>query len=106
MARLRDDYPEFVKRGAEVIAIGPDNAAAFQRYWESEKIPFIGLPNPDKTVLNLYRQPFKYLKLGRLPLNCVLDVEGRARYFHYGSSMRDIPDDDILLDVIDKLKQP
>ena len=30
MAQLRHDYPEFVRRQAEVIAIGPEDPAAFK----------------------------------------------------------------------------
>ncbi len=32
MAQLRQDYNQFVKRDAEVIAIGPEDAASFSRH--------------------------------------------------------------------------
>jgi peroxiredoxin Q/BCP len=43
------------------------------------------------------------MKLGRMPLVCVVDENGRIRYAHYGASMSDIPDNETLFHVIDEL---
>ncbi len=83
--------------------MGPNDAKAFQRYWENERIPFIGLPDPEHSVARLYRQEVNLFKLGRMPLNCVVDVKGYVRYAHYGASMRDIPSNQELFRVIDTL---
>ena len=104
MARLRDGYAEFVKRGAEILAVGPNDTATFKRYWRDERIPFVGLPDPDHEVSKMYRQEVNLFKLGRMPLNCIIDAKGYVRFAHYGSSMRDIPSNDELLHVIDQLK--
>ena len=101
---MRDEYDQFASRGVEILAVGPNDAETFKRYWVSEKIPFIGLPDPDHWVAGIYRQEVNLFKLGRLPLNCVVDAKGYVRFAHYGSSMRDIPANEELLDVIDKLK--
>lgn len=103
MARLKEDYYRFVGRGAVILAVGPNDAKAFQRYWENERIPFIGLPDPDHTVARLYRQEVNLFKLGRMPLNCVIDQMGNLRFAHYGRSMRDIPSNHELFRVIDEL---
>ena len=100
---MRDSYSEFTKRGVEIVAVGPDNSHSFKRYWENENIPYIGLPDPDHQVAKLYKQEVNLFKLGRMPLNSVVDMEGRIRYVHYGSSMSDIPDNETFLNVIDKL---
>ena len=104
MARLRDGYPEFVHRGAEILAVGPNDETSFQRYWRNEGIPFVGLPDPGHEVARMYRQEVNLFKLGRMPLNCILDTKGYVRYIRYGSSMRDIPSNEELLQVIDELK--
>jgi peroxiredoxin Q/BCP len=101
---LRDEYDQFASRGVQILAVGPNDAETFTRYWVSEKIPFIGLPDPDHGVSRIYRQEVNLFKLGRLPLNCVVDAKGYVRFAHYGSSMRDIPANEELLEVIDKLK--
>ena len=100
---MRDKYSEFISHGAEIVAIGPDGTDSFQRSWENEKIPYIGLPDPEKKVSRLYKQEINIFKLGRMPLNCVIDVNGRIRYVHFGSNMTDIPDNEIFLHVIDEI---
>ena len=103
MARLRDGYDQFTRRGAEILAIGPDAPSAFRMYWNAEKLPFIGLPNADHHVAKRYKQEVNIFKLGRMPLVAVVDREGLIRFAHYGASMSDIPRNEVLLDVIDNL---
>jgi peroxiredoxin Q/BCP len=100
---MRDDYQAFVDHGAEILAVGPDKPQQFIRYWANEKIPYTGLPDPDHRVARKYRQEVNIFKLGRMPLVCVVDKEGRIRYAHFGASMSDIPDNAVLLGVIDQL---
>ena len=85
------------------MAVGPNPPASFAEYWRRERIPFIGLPDPEHQVALQYRQEVKLLKLGRMPLSCIVDANGYIRYAHYGASMRDIPSNDELLQVIDEL---
>lgn len=94
---------EFVQRGASILAVGPNTEAAFQNYWREEKIPFIGIPDPEHRVAALYRQQVNIFKLGRMPLLCIVDKDGCIRYAHYGASMADIPETETLLNVIDQL---
>ena len=103
MARLRDGYSEFVSRGAEIVAVGPGHSTMFKRYWKDERLPFIGLPDPDHRVARLYRQEVNLFKFGRMPLSCIIDRKGFVRYIHYGASMKDIPTNADLLHVIDEL---
>jgi peroxiredoxin Q/BCP len=102
---MRDSYSAFTERGAEIVAVGPDTAVLFQNYWAKENIPFVGLPDPEQKVSKLYRQEINLFKLGRMPLNCIVDIDGRIRFVHYGASMRDIPDNKELLNVIDHLNK-
>ena len=103
MARLRDGYAEFKRRGVEILAVGPNPKHVFEQYWKNESIPFIGLPDPDHSVARVYRQEVNLFKLGRMPLNCVIDANGYVRFAHYGKSMSDIPTNEELLHVIDAL---
>ena len=103
MAQLRRDYDRFVERDAEIIVIGPENKEAFANYWQKEKLPFVGLPDPKHTVLKLYGQEIKLFKLGRMPAQVVVDKTGQARYVHYGHSMSDIPSNDEILALLDGL---
>lgn len=105
MARLRDDYQRFAGRNTEILAVGPNSPSAFEQYWANERIPFIGLPDPERRVTRLYRQEVNLFKLGRMPLNCVVDKNGYIRFAHYGASMSDIPSNDELFRVIDELNK-
>ena len=105
MARLRDEYDRFTSRGVEILAVGPNPPEAFRQYWQKERIPFTGLPDPQHRVALLYRQEVNLFKLGRMPLNCVVDPNGYIRYAHYGTSMQDIPTNEELLQVIDELNK-
>jgi len=71
--------------------VGPEDAAAFAKYWQKESLPFIGLPDPTSTVLKLYGQEVNLFKLGRMPAQALIDKAGVARFVHYGHSMSDIP---------------
>jgi peroxiredoxin Q/BCP len=103
LARLRDDHEKFKGREAVILAVGPNTDTAFQQYWRNENVPFIGVPDPEHRVAVLYRQQVNLFKLGRMPLMCVVDKDGRIRYAHYGASMSDIPETETLLNVIDQL---
>lgn len=102
MAQLRQDYEKFVKLDTEIIVAGPEKAEAFKNYWEKEKLPFIGLPDPEHKVLKLYGQEVKIFKLGRMPAQVMIDKSGKVRFVHYGHSMSDIPENKELLDLIEK----
>jgi peroxiredoxin Q/BCP len=103
LERLRDDYEKFTQRGAEILAVGPDGLNAFRLYWQAQKLPFIGLPDPDHAVASRYKQEVNIFKWGRMPLVTVVDRHGLIRYAHYGASMSDIPENRTLLEVIDQL---
>lgn len=103
MAQLRQDYPEFVKRGAEVVVVGPEDATAFERYWREHDLPFIGLPDPKASVLKQYGQEVNLFKLGRMPAQVIVDTNGIARFVHYGHSMSDIPENAEVLSLLEKL---
>jgi peroxiredoxin Q/BCP len=103
LARLREDYEQFTSRGVEILAVGPNPLAVFKQYWKNEKVPFIGLADPDHLVARKYKQEVNLFKLGRMPLNCVIDARGYVRFAHYGASMSDIPSNEELLHVIDQL---
>jgi peroxiredoxin Q/BCP len=106
LARLRDSYAEFTSRGAEILAVGPDKLKPFAKYWHENRIPFVGLPDPKHQVAKLYKQEVNLFKLGRMPMNSIVDREGHLRFVHYGLSMSDIPDNETFLEVIDKLNNP
>lgn len=100
---MRDDYAAFSARDAQIICIGPDTAQAYQRYWAENKLPYLGLPDPRHQVSNLYGQEWNIFKLGRVPALMLVDKDGQIRYQHYGDSMKDIPENSLILGMLDKI---
>ena len=103
MAQLRQDYDRFVEHGAEIVVVGPEKAEAFARYWQQEGLPFVGLPDPQHSVLKLYGQEVNLFKLGRMPAQLIVDRAGLVRYVHYGHNMSDIPANAELLGLLETL---
>ena len=68
-----------------------DSARAVRAYWEKERLPFVGLPDPGGEITRAYRQPWRLLKLGRMPAVFLIDGAGRIAASHRGRSMKDIP---------------
>ena len=103
MAQLRQDYQEFVNRQAVLLVLGPENEDAFQKYFEKNNLPFIGLPDSKASVLKLYGQEVNLFKLGRMPAQVIVDKQGVARFVHYGHAMSDIPENAELLALLDEI---
>ena len=105
MAQLRQDYSEFKSLETEVVVVGPEDADSFKMYWQSHKLPFIGLPDPTHSVLKRYGQEVNIFKLGRMPAQVIIDKQGIARFVHYGHSMSDIPENEEILQTLQALNE-
>ncbi len=103
MAQLRHDYPEFVKRGAEVVILGPNDRDAFKRIWKMEDLQMVGLADPESKVADQYLQEVNLLKLGRMPALVIVDKQGIMQYIHHSKSMSDIPTNSTLFEILDSL---
>ena len=103
MAQLRRDYNKFLEQETEVIVLGPETSVAFKEYWKTHHLPFIGLPNPQYTVLKMYGQEVNLFKLGRVPAQVIIDKKGIARFAHYGHNMSDISSNEEILDLLKML---
>jgi peroxiredoxin Q/BCP len=103
MAQLRDAYDGFTAHGSEIIVVGPERAAAFRVYWQKNRLPFVGLPDPKHQVLKQYGQQVNLFKLGRMPAQVIVDLQGRVRFAHYGHSMMDIPPTGEILALLDNI---
>ena len=104
MAQLRQDYKAFTALPTRILVAGPEDTEAFRKFWQEEQLPFTGLPDPQHTVLNLYGQEVKLLKLGRMPAQFLIDKNGLVRFAYYSSSMRDITENAVILTAIRQLR--
>jgi len=105
MSQLRQGYSKFEANDTVILVVGPEGDEAFRSYWERHDLPFTGLPDPKHSILKLYGQQIKMFKFGRMPAQAIIDKNGIVRYIHYGKSMSDIPDNDELLNIIEKINR-
>ena len=103
MAQLRQDYDQFVAQDTEIIVVGPEGINAFASYWQENDLPFVGLPDPNHTVLKLYGQEVSLFKLGRQPAQVMIDKNMHVRFVHYGHDPSDIPANAEILDLLQKM---
>jgi peroxiredoxin Q/BCP len=103
---LRRDHEKFAKMETEIVSISPEDLETVRRYWKKERLPFIGLADPEHEVANRYGQAVRWLKLGRLPLQLIIDRTGTVRYRHDANSMSDIPSNAAILEEIARADRP
>lgn len=87
------------------MVIGPEDASKFADYFSENQLPFAGLPDPVNRILKLYGQEIKIFKFGRMPAQILVDKEGIVRFVHYGDSMRDIPSNKEILELVDRMNE-
>ena len=102
MTQLRQDYDKFVARQTEVLAVGPEDATSFADFWHGHDMPFTGLADHEHVVADLYSQRVAFLT-GRMPSMYIVDKNGLIRYLHHGDMMSDIPHNEDILALLDKL---
>ena len=105
MAQLRQDYDKFTAQDTVIVVVGPENSLAFSLYWNSNSLPFIGLPDPGHTVLKRYGQEVNLFKFGRMPAQVTIDKNGIARFVHYGHDARDIPANTEILELLETMNK-
>jgi peroxiredoxin len=103
MMQVHQDYDKFAEKDTVIVAIGPENAKSFKNYWEENSLKLYGIPDDKQSVLKLYGQKINIFKLGRMPAQMLVDKAGILRYLHYGHSMKDIPENSEMFELIDSL---
>ena len=101
---MKRDFDEFRARKTAIVVVVPHSAKKTEEYWASEELPYIGIPDEDGKLANLYGQEWKLLKLGRMPAMFVINRDGSLAFAQYGQSMSDIPRNRSVLKILEGLK--
>jgi peroxiredoxin Q/BCP len=101
---LKADYEKFKSREAEILVVGQHTPEEFTRMWQKKGLTFIGLPDDNGRVADLYKQKVHLIKLGRMPVLFVVGKDGVVQYSYYSKSMGDIPENEELFRVIGEIK--
>ena len=105
MGRLRNDFAKFEKLNTYLYPIlvdGPKNASKMEQKYAASK--FAVFYDEKNEVSKILHQEKKILKLGRMPGLIVVDKEGIIQYAYYGDSMKDIPKNETILEILQKLQ--
>lgn len=101
---MRDDYDAFSSLGAEILVVTRHGREKMQEYWKKERLPFVGISDPEGRITARFAQQWKLFSLGRMPAQFLLDCQGRIALAHYGKSMADILPNDSVLQAVNSLK--
>jgi peroxiredoxin len=83
-----------------ILADSEENAKKFESKY-ARKYPIFY--DPSKKIPEMLNQEVKLLKFGRMPGLLILDKAGIIRYAYYGDSMSDIPENETLFEILEKI---
>jgi peroxiredoxin len=101
---MKKEFQQFRSRQARIVVIAPHEVEKAKSYWEKESLPFIGIPDPEGTLGELYGQEWNLIKLGRMPALFIIDQKGSIAFSQYAKNMADIPENTELLQILEGLK--
>lgn len=101
---MRDAYPDFEARGAQLLAIAPDTIENARRYFQRHDMPFPCLADEDRRVFRLYDVKSSLISLGQRPGLFVIDGQGIVRFAHLGWQQWEIPSVEETLRQLDTLR--
>jgi peroxiredoxin len=87
-------YPILVDNKENAIKMEQKYARKYPIYYDEEKV-----------VSKLLHQEIKLLKLGRMPGLLIIDKQGIIQYAYYGDSMKDIPENKEILEMLGKINK-
>lgn len=102
-ANLRKDYEKFEEKDVYLYAILVDNEENAKKLEQKYAKKYPVFYDQTKKVVQMFHQEIKITKLGRMPGLLIVDKQGIVQYAYYGDSMKDIPDNNTLFEVIDKI---
>jgi peroxiredoxin len=85
-------YPILIDNKENAIKLEKKYARTYPIYYDE-----------DKKVSQLLHQKVKLLKLGRMPGLLIVDKKGIVQFAYYGDSMKDIPENEELFEVLEKI---
>lgn len=132
MSQLRQDYQQFRDRGAEIVVVTMGNAEQTSAFWQTYRLPFPGLCDPEQRAYQTYSLPdgdvrllagpgilgktfVGFFKHGvskptgsglQMPGVFIVDQQGIVCYNHPYQSSADNPPNSLILQKLAEMEQP
>lgn len=103
-AHLRRDYEKFEEMDVFIYPILVDTKENAEKLEQKYAKKYAVFYDKTKKVAKMLKQEVKLKKLGRMPGLLIIDKQGIVQYAYYGDSMKDIPENEVLFEVINKIK--
>lgn len=101
---MQDELGTFKSLGANIAVVVRDNEKKVKDFWTKNKLAYIGIPDKEKKLGELYKQQWNLIKLGLMPAMFVIDTEGKIHFAYYSSNMKDISANAKVFEVLKQLK--
>lgn len=98
--QLRRDYDKYQELDAYIYTVLADNEENAKKMEQKYARKYPVFYDESKKVVKMLHQEVKALKLGRMPGLLIIDKQGIIRYAYYSDNMHDIPENEVLLDVL------
>lgn len=103
---VRDTIEGFQERYTEVLGIAPQDPEALRKYLEFHDLPFSILLDEDREVVRLYGVEHDVgppRGVTAHPTGIIIDPEGIMRFINIGESSDDLPENEVLFEVLDEI---
>jgi peroxiredoxin len=98
---LRDDFAEFERRNAAIVALAPHNLEDTRETAEELLLPFPLLADETRSVFSTYDVQSKIWSMGQRPAVFLIDPLGMVRWGYRGTQQWDIPENADVLAALD-----
>lgn len=102
---MREDYPQFQDRQAEVITIAASDLETAQDFFHRRPMPFPCLVDPERITFQRYGVASRAISLGQRPALFIIDKGGMVRFAHIGGQQWEIPSNELVLAQLDRLNR-
>jgi peroxiredoxin Q/BCP len=79
---FRDQYQDFRDLGAEIVGISSDSMESHQSFAKKHRLPFILIPDENKTLKNIFGVPNSLFGLLPGRVTYLVDTQGVIRFVH------------------------
>ncbi len=90
MVRLHQEKDFLKSKNVNLVVIVPENEAGLTKYLNNTSINLNFVSDSKHTIADKYHQAVKFLKLGRMPAQILLDKDLNVVYEHHASNMKDV----------------